>query len=118
MNGQIDDPRIEVYLRSFCPLPPAPLPKRGRNWKFPALSAVAAGVIVMLMAVPQFRRAQSAWAEPQLITIGSANKLLANSPSWKSVIDDAGFAFRSSPAKPSPHLGSALEFLSREDLSK
>jgi len=67
---------------------------------------------------PQFRNAAPALAETQAITIGGANKQLANTSSWKSVIDDARFAFRASSTQPARGYRSALEFLSQEDLSK
>lgn len=117
MNGQMDDHRIEDYLRSFRPLSPAPLPQRGRQWRLVALGAAAALVIGVLL-FPQFRRVPSESPTPQPVTIGSANNLLASSSSWKEAIDDAGFAFRSSPASVAPVPRSALEFLSQEDLSK
>lgn len=117
MNGQMDDHRIEDYLRSFRPLSPEPLRQRGRQWRLVALGAAAALVMGMLL-LPQFGRVPSESAASQPITIGSANNLLANSSSWKEAIDDAGFAFRSSGTNVAPFPRSALEFLSQEDLSK
>lgn len=117
MNGQMDDHRIEDYLRSFRPLSPAPFPQRKRQWRLVALAAAAVLVIGVLL-LPRFRGVPLESATPHPITIGSANNLLANSSSWKEVIDDAGFAFRRSPADVAPVPGSALEFLSQEDLSK
>lgn len=117
MNSQMDDDRIEDYLRSFRPLRPAPLPRRRRQWRLVALGAAAALAIGVLL-IPQFRRVPSGPAVPQPITIGSANHLLANSSSWKEAIDDVGFAFRSSQVNVAPLRRSALEFLSQEDLSR
>lgn len=117
MNGQVDDHQIEDYLRTFRPLRPAPLPQRRRQWRLVALGAAAALVIGVLL-LPQLRRTPSEPAVPPPVTIGSANHLLANSSSWKVAIDDAGFAFRSSPANVARFRRSALEFLGQEDLSK
>ncbi len=115
MNEQMDDHWIEAYLRSFQPLPPAPLPKRDLRWRFLALSA-AATVMVALLLLPRFGRGPSALDEPQPITFGGANELLTGSSSWKVVIDDAGFAFRPSSANIAPRHKSAIEFLSQENL--
>ena len=117
MDDQLDDQRFEAYLRSFRPLPPAPLPRRQRPWRFVALSAAAAAGIAGLLLDAPFRRVPPVPAEPQSITIGSANQRLANSPSWKSMIDDASFAFHSQ-ADVAPRRSSALEFLGQEDLSQ
>jgi len=72
----------------------------------------------VLTLIPQFRNAPPALTATQPITIGSANKLLANTSSWESVSDDAGFAFRTASAQTIPKYRSALDFLSQEDLSK
>jgi hypothetical protein len=117
VNEPIDDRQIEDYLRSFHPLPAAPLPEPKSRWRFATLSALAAAAMIVLLLIPQFRREAPALAEQQPITIGSANQLLARSSSW-NMIDDAGFAFRSSQARVSPRHRSVLEFLGREDLSK
>lgn len=118
MHNQTEDQKVESYLKRFRPLPPAPLPQRKRRWRFVPLSAAAAGVIAVLALLPEFRKAPPAPAEPQPITIGSANELLANTSSWKSVIDDSGFAFRASSTQPPRKYQSALEFLGQEHLSK
>jgi hypothetical protein len=88
MNGQNDDEQLALYLKSFRPLPPAPLPHKRRPWTLYALGAAAALVIGVLSLVPLRRPGQEA-AVPEPNTIGGANLLLANSPSWKSAIDDA-----------------------------
>lgn len=116
MNDQMDDRLIEDYLRSFHPLSPAPLPQRRRPWRLVAVG-VAAALVIGVVLIAQFRRVPSGSHGPQLITIGSANDLLAKSSSWKEAIDDAGFAFRSSRADVTLRR-SALEFLSQEELSK
>jgi hypothetical protein len=117
VDEQIDDQPIEAYLKSFRPLPPTPLPRPARRWSSVVLYATAASVMVALLLLPLFR-SRARVEEPAPITIGSANKLLANSSSWKSTIDDPGFAFRSDAAKVVPGRESALEFLGREDLTK
>lgn len=118
MSDQMDDQRIEDYLRTFRPLAPAPLPGRKRRWSFVALSAAAAVLICVLSLAARFGGFRPALAEPQTITMGSASDMLANTSSWKAVIDDAGFAFRTSRANAAPGRRSTLEFLSQEDLSK
>jgi len=116
VDDQINDQQFEAYLRNFHPLSAAPLPKRGRNWGLIALGAAAAGMIVMLWLHLHIRR-MPPLSQPSLITIRSANQLLAGASSWKSVIDDAGFAFSSSSTNVVPRHKSALEFLGQEDLS-
>lgn len=122
MNHEIDDDhRIENHLRSFRPLPPAPLPRPKSPWKFAVLSAAAVLVISALVLPLRFRTATPATLpepEPSLITIGRANRLLTDSPSWKEVIEETGFAFPSPTHANTPKNGSVLEFLSQEDLSK
>lgn len=113
----MDDHQIEEYLRTFRPVRPAALPQHRRQWRFVAL-ATAAALVIGVVILPQFNRAPSRPAMPQPITLGSANNLLVNASSWKEALDDAGFAFRSSPAEVLPFRRSALEFLSQEDLSK
>lgn len=115
MNGQNDDPQLELYLKSFRPLPPLPLPRKRRPWMLFALAAAAVLVIAVLSLAP-FRLARQETAVPEPNTIGGANLLLANSPSWKSAIDEAGFAFRPSTPPIAPNNRSALEILSQENL--
>jgi hypothetical protein len=117
MNDRIDDRQLEEYLRSFQPLPPAPLSIPERRWSFVALSPLAAGIIIALVLLFQLRRIAPVRVEPEPITIGSANKLLTRSSSWNSLIDDPGFAFRSW-ANVTTRRGGALEFLGQEDFSK
>lgn len=116
MYDPVDDLRIEEYLRSFRPLPPAPLPKPARPWRLIALGAAAA--LLMGVLLPQLRRVPPKADLPPPITIGTSNHSLAHSSSWKVAIDDAGFAFRSTPANAVPLGRTALQFLSQEDLSK
>jgi hypothetical protein len=116
MNGPNDDEQFALYLKSFQPLPAAPLPRRRQPWMLFAVAA-AALVIAVLSLVPLRRAGQEdAVLEPN--TIGGANLLLANSPSWKSAIDEAGFAFRPAPKPHAPNHRSALEILSQEHLKK
>ena len=117
MNDPIDDRQIEDYLRSFHPLPAAPLVEPQRRWRFVTLGALAAAAMIVLLLILRFRREAPALIETHPITIGSANQLLAGSSSW-NLTDDAGFAFRASTVKFIPRQTSALEFLGREDLSK
>jgi hypothetical protein len=120
----MDDPRMEAYLRTFQPLPAAPLPasvepvRQLRRWGFVALSAAAAAVITVLLLIPRFRTVPPVVVGTQPMTIGSANQILSGSPSWKSTIDDAGFAFHSSSATPLPGRRSVIAFLGQEDLSE
>ena len=117
MNGPNDDEQFALYLKSFRPLPAAPLPRRRKPWMLFAVGAAAALLIAVLSLVPSRRAGQKAAVlEPN--TIGGANLLLANSPSWKSAINEAGFAFRPSPKPFAPNHRSALEILSQETLKK
>jgi hypothetical protein len=122
-----DDHRLEAYLKSFRPLPPAPLPKVARPWKVFAFSAAAAAAVAaVLLVLPHFRHVSAPVGDPEIpvtlemqpITLGNANALLVNASSWKKAIDDAGFAFRPSLKRTGPGRQSALEFLSQEDLSQ
>ena len=117
MNDRMDDRQLEEYLRSFRPLPPAPLPVPETRGSFFAQIAVAAAIIISLLLYFQFDRIGPVLVESQPITIGSANQLLTRSSSWNSLIDDPGFAFRARQ-NDIPRRQSALEFLSQEDSSQ
>jgi hypothetical protein len=112
----MDENQIEEYLRSFRPLSPAPFPQRRRQWSFIALGTAAALLIGILLR--QSPPVPAELSEQQPITIGSANQLLARSSSWKEVIEDSGFAFRTLRTGDAPLSGSALELLSQQELSK
>ena len=118
----MDDHRIEDYLRSFRPLPPAPLPPtplpQGRRPGRLIAVGVAAALVMGVLLAPPLHRETPRTALPPTITIGSANDLLARSSSWKAAMDDAGFAFRSSPSHAARFRRTAIQFLSQEDLSK
>ena len=114
MQAHDDGQRLEVYLRTFRPLSPPPLPRREKHWTWFALSAAAAVAIALLVLAPPFRCVPSA----PVTTIGAVNRCLADAASWTSVIDDGAFALRASSPQPIPPHRSALQLLSQEDFSR
>lgn len=111
VHNEINDAELEIYLKAFRPLPPAPLPKRPRRWSLLVLSAAAAILLAVLMR-PQ--KLPDPPGEPHPFTIHRADALLANTSNWQSVLDDTGFT--PGPSPPQPKTRSALEFLSQENL--
>jgi hypothetical protein len=108
----MDDAQFESYLKTFRPIPPAPLPTSYSRSTFILLAAAAALFIGLFLFQPKTTQTTAT----QLFTIGAANAALINAPSWKSAINDAGFAFPSATATKPPSTQSAIEFLSQEHL--
>ncbi len=128
-----EDQRFEQYLKKFQPLAPEPLPAtdkalRIRPWLvFGAWAAAAAAVVVtavLLYPRPKPDRSSDGTESvvrvaplpnPQPLTIGAANALLARAPSAKAAVDGVAaqaFQFQSIPS--SEGTQSALAVLSKE----
>ena len=133
MNMQNDDEKFEKFLRQFQPRKPEPLPieKQERSSRrrlvFGAWAAAAAAVLIAAVLVmrpgpgpTQSQPGSEAVANrehltnPQTLTIGSANALLAQKPSVKAVVDE--MAFKSQSTQPSKGMQSVLAVLSRENI--
>jgi hypothetical protein len=128
----LDDERMENYLKQFRPMAAEPLPppmvrRFARRpvilaaWAFAAAVLVAVALILAYRArrpapTPQVVKtsapAGQAAASPAL-TLRNANELLAHAPSYGAALD--GIAFRRESAGPPPNMKSALEVLGRED---
>jgi len=130
--------RFEQYLKKFQPLAPEPLPStetaRGthRRFVFGAWSAVAATIVVTVLLL-RYPRPKSGYSpdgsesrarvelqgappsNPQPLTIGTANALLARAQSTKAAVDGvAAQAFQSHAIPSSAGKQSALAVLSKE----
>ena len=127
-----DDERFEHYLKQFRPLAPEALhtEKRGRAARrLSVLAAWAAAVVVVLIAAVLLTRPRSKpthsvdvsgnsaevgqLGNPQPLTIGSVNALLACAPSFKTAVDKV--AFQPRPRQLANGTQSALAVLSKED---
>jgi hypothetical protein len=127
-----DDERFENYLRQFRPLYPEALHTEKRGGARRRLSAfaawVAAAVVVLTLAVVMMRSRSKPThfkkgtgssvqleqlANPQPLTIGSANALLARAPSFKAVVDQ--IAYRPQTLQPTKGTQRLLAVLSKED---
>jgi hypothetical protein len=127
-----DDERFERYLKQFRPLPPESLQSEKheratrRPFVFAAWAVAAAAVLVaaVLTMHPRPKPTRSpdgteslAGVEqlinPQPLTIGSANALLAHAPSLKAAVDLV--AFRSHATQLPKGTRSALAVLSEEN---
>jgi hypothetical protein len=129
-----DDEQFEHYLKQFRPLDPEPLPigkyARGtRRWfVFAAWVAAAAAVLVVavLTTQPRPEPAELAHAHdagtvvgaerltnPLPLTIGTANALLAQSPSVNATLDRMAFQPQSTQIPKGKH--SAFVVLSKEN---
>jgi hypothetical protein len=132
----LDDDRFEIYLKKFRPLAPVPLPldisaeaarKRSRRaaivlW---ALATAVAAILAVIMLRGHADRAAPAEVvakapigeQPpisQPLTLGAANRLLANSSSFEAALDSLE-AEAASVAIPKGKV-SALAVLSQENL--
>jgi hypothetical protein len=119
-----DDERFESYLKQFRPVTPPPLqaemPTRSRRNRLLAAASLAAALVLIVAAfslrVRPHRTSGAATAEPlqrpEPLTLGSANALLANAPSFKAAIDKVSFPPPTAPS--SPGKTSALAVLSKE----
>ncbi|HLV95425.1 MAG TPA: hypothetical protein VKS44_09565 [Candidatus Acidoferrales bacterium] len=107
----LDDDRFEMYLKEFRPLAPAPLPldvpakpTHSRSAVVAALLATAAAATLVLVML--HRRGSQApavnsnsnssvadlLAISQPLTLGAANQLLVDSPSFEAALDSVEFA--------------------------
>ena len=124
-----DDEQFESHLKQFRPVAPASLPmeahRRSSRRPMPFLSwgmmAAAAAIGAVLLSLPQPRpdglktlAAVGQTAIPPLLTIETANALLANAASFQSAVDLLGIQV----PNPQPKIGtqSALAVLSKEKL--
>lgn len=127
---QNDDEKFETFLRQFRPCAPQPLRVENRvpAVRRPLLVALAAiaAVLVVTVATINSRHKQrlprrgfqvvaslERLSNPQLLTIGKANALLAQAPSVKVAVD--GMAFKSQPAPLPKGQHSALTVLGKEN---
>jgi hypothetical protein len=132
-----DDEQFEKYLKQFLPVTPEPLPVQERlrpRRQMLIFSAWAAAAAVILLAVTvailRYKRdetiSQAVTKTPAIempnievqnklppLTIASANALLANSPSFKSVVES--MTFQPGTKKVSQGNLSVLAVLSKED---
>ncbi|HZS26876.1 MAG TPA: hypothetical protein VFB76_06570 [Candidatus Angelobacter sp.] len=130
-----DDEQFEKYLKQFQPVSPEPLlakeqvKARRRPVGFAAWAAVAAAIVIALMmsallhrhALPVKETGPSMppveeFNNPQPLTIGRADALLANAPSFKAAVDDMAFRPESKPISAGRY--SALALLSKEEVNQ
>lgn len=117
----LDDEQLKSRLTQFRPIAPSPLPHIGqhnrvdRRWL--ALSALAAVLVIGVLALKSRptivlgTNTAKRPASPQL-TIGSANTLLANSPSYREALDQLSFQPATKPPLHATY--SALDQLGKE----
>ncbi len=130
----LDEDRFEIYLKEFRPLAPAPLPldapakpTHSRSAVLAALLATAAAVTLAIVVLhhhpgsqvpPVSSNSNSSVVDlpaiSQPLTLGTANQLLVNSPSFEAALDSLG-SESSSVAIPRGR-ESALAVLSEENL--
>ena len=126
-----DDEQFERYLKQFRPVPPEALPAKvqvraKRPLLFAAWAAVAAAILAAVMLSLRFYQHPLPVKEtvaggpsverivnPQPLTIGSANALLANAPSFKAAVESVAFQPKSRPVSEGRY--SALAVLSKEE---
>jgi hypothetical protein len=122
-----DDERFKNYLRQFQPLEPGALLSnvamtKPRLWRLIAVWSVAAAMIAIVVCLLILRhplRVQVVHEIPtaerrgpmQILTIASANALLADSPSAQAALDEA--TFHSQRTKSPKDKPSALAVLSK-----
>ncbi len=126
-----DDEKFEMYLKSFDPIAPEPIPalKVGHTSRPLGLGGyVVAFAIVILLAVLTFhirdtRFVQNGVSEVaseerhrqlEPLTMRSANVWLTTAPSFKAAIDDLAFRPESDPVPPGKQ--SAVAVLSKEKI--
>jgi hypothetical protein len=126
-----DDERFEAYLKQFRPAPPGdlpaniPVPKRSIG-RFIALLVTAATIIILAIVVTRNQHKQIVTNVPVAndgpthiaadppFTMRTANKLLANAPSFKSAVDD--LAFKSERIPLAKNEQSAIYVLGKEKI--
>jgi len=129
----LDDERFEAYLKQFRPLVPDPLPavepNSGARRKFVLGAWVAAAVAIVVLGALTFHiRTNRARVtenvvnvgnpehlqDRQLLTMWSANALMAKAPSFKAMVD--GMAFRSQAVPLPKGRRSAVAVLGKEKI--
>ena len=126
-----DDERFENYLKQFRPLSPEALhieKRRGARRRPPVLGVWAAAAVVLITVVlmmwprskpTHVEQGTGSLAEfeplsnPQPLTLGSANALLARAPSFKAAVDQ--LAHRPQTEQLAEGTQSLLTVLSKED---
>jgi hypothetical protein len=128
MNMRDDDEKFEQFLRQFRPRAPQPLPiekqERASKLRFVFVGSAAVAAVILAVALIVYFQPNTAdntkdlavkpLTDPQELTIGSANALLAQKPSLKAVVDEMAFKSQSTP--PSKGMQSALAVLSKENI--
>jgi hypothetical protein len=132
-----NEEQFEKYLKEFCPLTPDPeyrarSPFAGRRSPLPvARAAVVAAVLLGAALLVHYRHDSpqtlgdsrnaagpghlaDPQANPQPLTIGTANRLLALAPSYKAAIDRLAFQPPATQFLKNRH--SALAALSQENI--
>jgi hypothetical protein len=124
-----DDEQFEKYLKQFHPVAPEELAVkeqvrgRQRPLLFAAWAAAAAILAVVMLSLRFYRHPLPVretgssnverLVNPQPLTIGSANALLARAPSFKAAVESVAFQSESRPLSEGRH--SALAVLSKEE---
>ena len=131
VNDPPIDQKFEAHLRQFRPVAPQTLPVDShlhapRRWlvlaAWAAVAATVVAVAVLTFHTPPSRIAPPVentatvgqLANPQSLTIGSANALLATAPSFKDALDRIAFPPKPAPLPADKH--SALAELSKEKI--
>jgi len=128
-----DDEQFAKYLKQFRPVAPEALAvkeqvrtSRRPPLLFAAWAALAATILAAVMLLLRFYQHPLPVREtgaggsnverlvnPQPLTIGSANALLASAPSFKAAVESVAFQSESRPLSEGRH--SALAVLSKEE---
>lgn len=128
----LDEQQFESYLKGFRPLAPESLPvelhprTRRRRLVWTAWAAACAACLVLALLLFSHRRnptgptagngnlsGVSQFANSRPLTLGRANALLAQVPSFKEAVDQ--LSFHSQPSPQSQGKQSALAALGKED---
>lgn len=122
-----EDEKFKRYLRGFRPVAPQPLRVRKHSLATPRTLVLAGGAaaclavlaLVLLFVSHRHQTTQGStnplWsANPRLLTIGSANALLARAPSFKEAVDEVSIQPQTTPQ--SEGKLSALTVLSEENI--
>jgi len=127
-----DDEQFERYLKQFQPNAPDALPAsvhEPRTWNRWRLSAALAAAVALIVLAVLMVRNRPQHTVPEIaqrtegpthiagqtpLTMRNANKLLADAPSFKSVVDD--LAFRSQQVPLASNQQSAVYVLGMEKI--
>lgn len=120
-----NDDQFELELRQFRPLAPEPFPiqkiNRPPSHRFAGILAIAAVAVVAVVLgwISPYRSRPATPAagteqlpNPQPLTLGRTNTLLARSPSYKAALD--ALAFQAQPSPVTQEKRSAIAELSKE----